>query len=296
MKKELRKAISLFSPWKKMQLYWAILLLKLKIPLSSFHKKLLQECSFFSELIEKGVHIENADKTCFSVNVKINNKHIKLFLRKKGSDLKVFDSVILNREYAHAIKHSEKSEIDTIIDAGGNIGLVSIFFHCYFPKAKIYIIEPDEKNFIMLQKNIAANEIRNALLFKNALWVNNDNLNIRNDFRDGEDWSLTVENADSKTSSSNTNLLKGITLQSLCAQQKISSIDFFKIDIEGAERFLFQDNEFLNHVESKVNNMIIEIHDEFNIRESIYTKMKMQGFKIFEEESVTYFERPFKNQ
>jgi len=43
-----------------------------------------------------------------------------------------------------------------IIDGGANIGLFSVLFANRFPQAKILSIEPEESNFLMVKKNIAA--------------------------------------------------------------------------------------------------------------------------------------------
>ncbi|NVM03615.1 MAG: hypothetical protein HWN67_14895 [Candidatus Helarchaeota archaeon] len=40
-----------------------------------------------------------------------------------------------------------KKNIETIFDVGANIGLITLEFLNYFPKAKVYVFEPSNKNF-----------------------------------------------------------------------------------------------------------------------------------------------------
>jgi predicted hydrocarbon binding protein len=97
---------------------------------------------------------------------------------------------------------------------------------------------------------------------------------LENDFRDRKDWALT-------TKEDLNGEVEGITLREIILENKLTYITFLKIDVEGAERFIFRadaDLSFLN-----ITKLIaIEIHDEFNIRPTIYQILKEYGFCIFE--------------
>src|SRR5687768_1377938 len=74
----------------------------------------------------------------------------KVLLRKGKTDILVFKKIFIVREYNFKFK----KEINTIIDAGANIGLSAIFFANRFPAAKIIAIEPERSNYDLLLENI----------------------------------------------------------------------------------------------------------------------------------------------
>jgi FkbM family methyltransferase len=58
---------------------------------------------------------------------------------------------------------------DSVLDAGGNIGSVSIALSLAQPDANIYAFEPDPMNFSLFQMNLALNGCRNVSAFNLAL-------------------------------------------------------------------------------------------------------------------------------
>ena len=71
------------------------------------------------------------------------------YLRIPSFDVVTFEHVFLRQEYRFDAKTSPR----TIVDAGANIGLSSIYFSNRFPGAKIIAIEPEDGNFEMLKRN-----------------------------------------------------------------------------------------------------------------------------------------------
>lgn len=287
MKQSLREAISLFNFYQQIQIYIALFCFKMKRKAPAKAAALLQNCNDYVRLIEQDVSFTNADNALIKASLIINQQQVSVFLRKHSSDLQVLESVILQEEYK--IVTEKRKQCKTIVDAGGNIGLTTVYLHAFYPEATFMIIEPDDKNFSLLKKNLEQNKISKTKLFNNALWVSNEKLVINNSFRDGKDWSLTVEKASGTTAQKGSDFLEGISLQEVCTTAGIETIDLLKIDIEGAERFLFTDPSFLEHVSDAVTLLVIEIHDEFNIRETINHEMGNAGFAVVESGDVTLF-------
>ena len=106
------------------------------------------------------------------------------------------------------------------------------------------------------------------------------NILLKNDFRDKKDWSKYVDTSTEETT------LKTITIQNIMEKQNWDQIDILKMDIEGAERFIFtgEHHDFLQ----KVKTIAIEIHDEFNIRNKIYDILKECGFTILNAGDITF--------
>lgn len=71
-----------------------------------------------------------------------------IHLRLKTSDMLTFVHVFLRGEYDVEIAKTPT----IIVDAGANIGLMSIFYANKYPDAKIISLEPDRSNFTLLKK------------------------------------------------------------------------------------------------------------------------------------------------
>lgn len=69
-------------------------------------------------------------------------------IRGKTSDARLLYSIIVSRAY----DLEGLTKVRTILDAGANIGLATIYFAKHFPEAKITSIEPETSNFILLKK------------------------------------------------------------------------------------------------------------------------------------------------
>lgn len=297
MKQSLKSSIKLFLFKDQLKLYVALVALKLKIKLPEKYNTLFQKCINFVRVSELGVNFERAEKDLIKATLTINNRTITVFLRSNSSDLHVLESVLLQNEYKPAVEYlleSKNQFVNQIVDAGGNIGLTSIYFHCFFPDAHYTIIEPDASNFLLLKKNTEANGFKHKLLLKNALWISNEPLIIDDSFRDGKEWSLTVGSEKTSIETERKTGLTGITLQEIWTKNNKAAIDLLKIDIEGAERFLFADREFLATISASVGHLVIEIHDEFNIRGTINSEMKEMKFTKDEYADITLYAKQFK--
>lgn len=206
----------------------------------------------------------------------------QLFLRDfKYSDYLVFNQIFRDEEYkvvASLLKHSYKQEnhSNVLIDAGANVGYATIYLQQKINFDKIICIEPSKDNFEILKKNIELLDLENEALFLNRALADKEGVkfNISNDFRDGKDWSFTTKESDSGE-------IQGITLNEIVKKNNLQEINLLKIDIEGAERFIFQNSTDLSFL--KITKVIVlEIHDEFNIRENIYQILKNNNFMLIE--------------
>jgi FkbM family methyltransferase len=294
MKKSLWQAIRLFNFHEQIIIFIGLVLYKFNLVVSAKVSHLLTDCNRLVKIIEHGAIINKSTKNLFKAVLYINKKPVTLYLRKYSSDVQVFELVIVKEEYniltAGLLLDDGKSE-KVIVDAGGNIGLTSIYLFAFYPNTKFIIIEPDEQNFLLLRKNLSINKITNVCLLKKALWINNEKLIINNSFRDGKNWSLTVDKFNQDNHTNRNITTEGISLQEICDQNEIVKIDLLKIDIEGAERFLFNNELFLDTVKSKVRNLIIEIHDEFEVRNTISEKMSLLSFVREECGDITLFKK-----
>lgn len=211
---------------------------------------------------------------------------ITLSMRGKDhSDFMVFNQIFRYHEYHSIIRtlllNEGFSKNHVLIDAGANVGFTSLYFAHYLPNCSIYGIEPSADNFAVYSQNATYIQSEGTVkLYCNALaHESNMQFDVENDFRDKKDWALT-------TKASANGKVKGITVNELIAENNLSHISVLKIDIEGAERFIFQPDNDLSFL--KITEIVaIEIHDEYDIRSTIYSILKEHNFFIIESGELT---------
>lgn len=210
----------------------------------------------------------------------LSSRSIKLRILP-SSDLDVFHQIFLWQEYQKVVDvFKSKFGYDSgkkykIVDAGANIGLTSIFFLEKFNTCEIVCLEPDKSNFEILNFNLNCSSTQEVFKMNAALWPVETKMEIINDFRDKSDWAKRVR------MSGNNEGVDALSLNKILKDFNWRDIDVLKIDIEGAEKELFLDeNTDLNFL--KITRCIaIEIHDEFNCRTAINNIFKEYGFEYF---------------
>ncbi|RZK12170.1 MAG: FkbM family methyltransferase [Flavobacterium sp.] len=138
----------------------------------------------------------------------------------------------------HVIKQKLKRDPELIFDIGANIGSYALALAQQFPDSRIYCFEPVMENF----QNLTRNTSGTSIICENiAMSNNNEPLKLYRGSND-EDGSMctsyknvleSVFTFAGKASSEMT--CEAITIDSYCKKNKIESIDFLKIDIEGHE-------------------------------------------------------------
>lgn len=219
----------------------------------------------------------------FFVYYVVGDNEIKL-RKLPSSDYYVFKQVFIDQEYQSPISYFEKNniEIKTVIDAGANIGLTSLYIKQYFPKVKIACIEPEKNNLSLLNQNLShyIKDKSVQVFHSGLLGVSGLSLEIGEDFRGGNDWAKQVEISEASTE------LKSITIQDIQNKSNFETIDLLKIDIEGAEIFLLEPDTDLSFLEfTKV--LAIEVHDEYNCRDGIYEILRKYNYLILETGETT---------
>ena len=182
-----------------------------------------------------------------------NIKH-KIFFRDFGDKGAISHFYIEN----YKINDSKAEEkIRNIIDGGANIGAETIRFANYFPNAKIISIEPNKSNFEILKQN--TKEYSNITSIHAALFNKEQKLYLsnpqKNNKADNFNESFSIEF--NKLHSSEA--VEGITLSKILIENNFKNIDILKLDIEGAERYVF-DESSIDWID-KVKVIIFECPD-----------------------------------
>lgn len=246
-----------------------------------FPKKITEQQFFENKLINNDL-IESFSKNSEEYQVVLKNG-LQLIIRDfHYSDYDVFDQIFIFKEYDSILKmfllNDFSQQQKVIIDAGANVGYTSVFFAKALKEFQIFAIEPSPQNCEIYQKN--TKEFENIKIYPNALSEKpNKYFNLDRDFRDGKDWSISTKEAKDGA-------VKGISIDEIIEENKLDYISLLKIDIEGAERFIFKKENKLDFL--KITQIIaVEIHDEYDVRETIYDILTENNFFLFESGELT---------
>jgi FkbM family methyltransferase len=130
--------------------------------------------------------------------------------------------------------------------------MASVFYANRFPEARIIAIEPERSNFAMLKKNAAY--YPNILPIQGALWGQNVELNLSNP--GAGNWGYQTR--EHRASDNVVDTVNGITIDKIMEQYGCEYIDILKVDIEGAEKEVFDTSACWI---DRVGTIIVELHD-----------------------------------
>jgi FkbM family methyltransferase len=174
-------------------------------------------------------------------------------LRKDTTDPDVFDYVFARRSYnfSYLQGYYERAvsagEVPLVIDCGANIGITSIWYALRYPNARVYAIEPDRDNFMILQRNVKA--YPNIVPLLAAVWNRSTAVEIVN--RSASAWAFRVQEVAGGD-------IVALTVPEAMRLAGATSILLIKINIEGSEQELFRDNtEWMESTTA----IAIELHD-----------------------------------
>lgn len=179
-------------------------------------------------------------------------------LRCLTSDIPTFDKIFVSNEYAFDVDRQPS----VIVDAGANIGLASIYLANRYPSARILSVEPEAGNFALLQRNTQPYPQITPVLA--ALWRENADIDLVDPGLGS--WGFMTEGEATRAEGKNPptrqpggrSRVRGTTVDRLIADHGIDRISILKMDIEGAEREVFEDSSAWL---ARVDGMIVELHD-----------------------------------
>jgi len=200
-------------------------------------------------------HLSFGEAVSFYLKMKTgnwNNFNLKKLkhsfsIRNNPFDFATLEEVILKEDYNLNINFNPS----TIIDGGANIGLTSVFFANKYPQANIVAVEPEEGNFEMLKKN--TKNYRKIGLIKAGIWSHPTILSVIDEGKGNNSFTVT------EILSPEIDSIKAISIYDIMQERGWDTIDILKLDIEGAEKNVFEKNfeQWLPWVKI----LIIEFHD-----------------------------------
>ena len=197
-----------------------------------------------------------------------------------------------------------------IIDCGANWGLSVIYLKARFPDAVIYAYEADDEIFKLAAGNLAAFEYSNVNLYNKAIWKSNGKLVFSsegsvggsvadlqinssvNDFADAPpDTWIGNYNTYFGVHKTTEKEVEAVRLKDILKQYE--TIDFLKIDIEGAEHKVIMDSA---KELRRVNKMFVEYHSSPNhpqVLDEILKVITKAGFRYYIKEAANNYTHPF---
>jgi FkbM family methyltransferase len=190
-------------------------------------------------------------------------------LRAKTSDVGVFHQVFLEGE----LEFEMPLVPSRIVDAGANIGLASVYLSSRFPEARILALEIETANFELLRRNTAS--YPNVTCLRKALWSGMANLTIANPT--AEPWSFRV----SHTTKEDSEGLSAVGVKDLVDMFEGRRINLLKIDIEGAEKEVFEHG--MDQWIDQVDTIAVELHDRFEpgCSQALVDSLKDRNHKMY---------------
>ncbi len=205
-------------------------------------------------------------------------------LRPGTSDFATWVQIAGAEEYAVVVdllRSHGRSPVRTIVDAGANIGLASLYLAAAFPDSRILAVEPDPDNFRMLVSNVRPLGERIECI-QAAYWPTEERLELDPEpFRDDREWSRTVRPAASVPGAGTPGTVPVVTPSAAEARLGGQGVDLLKMDIEGAEAEFFRDPVRRQQLLSRVGAVAVEVHAErFDPVEAVFA-LDEAGFFVF---------------
>lgn len=218
-------------------------------------------------LIIRGIFLKKGKTRFNGLSVEFNDSQALIGM---------YNEIFLQEFYRFATTKTDP----IIIDCGSNIGLSILYFHKIYPNAKLIGIEADIEIANMLKRNLVRNNCIAEIIDK-AAW-NNDDQTLH--------FGGVGADAGSIYSKENIQEVRTVRLKNILLQY--ASIDFLKIDIEGAENVVLED---CKDELTRVQSMFVEFHSFPNERQNLDKTLKIitdAGFK-YQLVSARKVDRPY---
>ncbi len=186
---------------------------------------------FFAKIIFKIIRIFFPKK----IKVKRNNINWNLNL-SEAIDLHIFVFGSFEKEITDIAKNLQLQKYNKIIDIGANFGAQSLQFAKNFTASKIYSIEPTNYAFNKFIKNLELNPELSKNIYPFQMFLGSHEKEMPASIYSS--WNLESKNMKhikhlgEKKSTEKSNSL---TLDEFVVLNKISNVDFIKLDVDGFE-------------------------------------------------------------
>lgn len=184
------------------------------------------------------------------VRLRIQGRTRTVHLRNNGSDVRILLSILKDREYD--VPGMDWRSVGSILDAGANIGITSLYLAARAPGARIVAVEPEPSNLRLLETNLAENHVA-AEIVPAALWSSPGRMTLHVS-------GSAMAHALNGSGDASQSRIEVDTIDMPALLRRFGgAIDLVKLDVEGAERAIFASpQEWIR----SVRMYVIECHPE----------------------------------
>jgi FkbM family methyltransferase len=177
----------------------------------------------------------------------------RVVLRPHTADYAVLVDTFVWQYHVEPVKRTPA----TIFDLGANIGLTMAHYAVLYPEAKVFGVELDADNFAILEQNIAPYRSRVTALC-GAVWTEDGEVDYGRS--QGHEWGFAVGKADDAEQVT----APAFSMNTLFELSGWATVDFVKMDIEGAERDVLREGA---EWAPRVDSIGVEVHWPYTVEE-----------------------------
>jgi FkbM family methyltransferase len=194
-------------------------------------------------------------------------------LRLRSNDVVVFE--VLGCE-AYGVDLSLLDGVETVLDAGANVGLATVYLSTRLPGARFCCVEPAPETFALLEENLRRN-VPNAQALNAALTGERGRVAVEK----GENAGLTITHLDARGA------VEGLTIADALDRAGFARADLLKLDIQGGEADLLQGS---SEWAPRVRALIAEIHAPLTVDDAAaalapygFAPLPLPGGRLFDD-------------
>ncbi len=239
---------------------------------------ILSECRNWPTIIYAKIFDKIIDKIILRNNFTI---YVNGIIGK--ADLSMFSEIFYKKYYNP--KGFEIREHDIVFDIGANSGFFTFYASQQATYGKIYSFEPLPSLVEKIERTLMLNNIRNVHVENMAVGkFSTENVSFYVSKEHNGCHSLYEREGEVEKISVTT-----ITLQTYCANNNISKIDFLKLDCEGAEYDILT-TESIEFIKKIVYKISMEYHDNINnhTHKEIVELLSTHGFTTTVKDGYLY--------
>jgi FkbM family methyltransferase len=190
------------------------------------------------------------------------------------------------------LEYQIDSSCRTIIDAGANVGMFSLFAASRAPDSKIIALEPFGSTRARLESNIQNNKLSDRVTIRPWALARDDGERYMDDSPAIPSISRTLL---AENSSERGIRIPTISLTSLLRKEKLERIDFLKLDIEGSEHEVLLSTPV--ETLEKIHTIGMEYHHTAP-KSTLFRSLIDSGFKLIKDRptqrdsGIAHFQRP----
>ncbi len=166
-----------------------------------------------------------------------------------ATDIAALIEIFVLREYDWNLAWSPK----TILDLGAHWGDTAIYYSLELPEAKIYSLEPNPEIYARLEHT--ARQFKNITPVQGAFssesgthtfYISDNSLGNSLIRRTGTTGQITV---------------RALTFEDICSIAGVAEFDLVKFDIEGAEKYIFNDPTLVTKAKAFIGEIHLDLTD-----------------------------------